>query len=352
MQCANVAIDVTSNETNTPVTDDTNTTDDSSSNNNGGTNTDNSVKLVAIGYTTILTSTDGESWNTLTHNFDINFYKVKYYNSAFWITGSKGNILKSTDGLTWINKTGTDFPDRYFQDIHCEGNNCKVAGLNGVPTPSQGTILSTTDGGETWTEENPNTSFNQLQSVIYSGNTTKPGWYSVGYNGSITRLLNIASGWASTGTDYSNGDPLSGVLEFNNFLYAIDYDGHLIRSADGDTWTNNIGGSLASPTGPCDGRRAHDFLYSGSNIIMFCRNDSSNTQSVYTSTNMENWTDISPANDASNTYRFIWGGEIYDDHYYVVTNHGKIGRRSFTGNSWTELTSGTSTALYDIAGKR
>ena len=87
MQCANVAIDVTSNETNTPATDDTNTTDDSgSNNNNGGTNnTDNSVKLVAIGYGTILTSTDGESWEAASHNFNINMYSVKYYNSAFWI---------------------------------------------------------------------------------------------------------------------------------------------------------------------------------------------------------------------------------------------------------------------------
>jgi hypothetical protein len=177
-------------------------------------------------------------------------------------------------------------------------------------------------------------------------------WYAVGQKGSITRLLNIASSWASTGTNYTNGDPLSGVLEFNNYLYAIDYDGNHIRSANGDTWTNNTGGALSSPTGPCNPNRSRHFFYTLSKVTMLCQNSSGNTKSVYTSTDMTTWTDISPAGDSANTYRLILGGEIYDDHYYVVTNYGKIGRRSLSSSSWTELTSGTTTALYDIAGKR
>ena len=68
--------------------------------------------------------------------------------------------------------------------------------------------------------------------------------------GQHNAALNIASSWASTGTNYTTGDPLSGILEFNNYLYAIDYDGNQIRSANGDTWTNNIGGALSSPMGP------------------------------------------------------------------------------------------------------
>ena len=54
---------------------------------------------------TILTSTDGTSWDNRTSGTTGHLYGLTYGNSKFVATGYSGTILTSTDGISWDNKT-------------------------------------------------------------------------------------------------------------------------------------------------------------------------------------------------------------------------------------------------------
>jgi hypothetical protein len=54
---------------------------------------------------TILTSSDGTSWDNRTSGTYNNFYGVTYGNGLFVTVGDSGTILTSTDGITWTERT-------------------------------------------------------------------------------------------------------------------------------------------------------------------------------------------------------------------------------------------------------
>ena len=54
---------------------------------------------------TILTSSDGTSWDNGTSGTTNHLYGVTYGNGTFVIVGDSGTILTSSDGTTWTSRT-------------------------------------------------------------------------------------------------------------------------------------------------------------------------------------------------------------------------------------------------------
>ena len=81
----------------------------------GSKSTDNTL-YVSVGESgTILTSSDGTSWDNRTSGTSKHLKGVTYGNGLFVTVGDKGTILTSSDGTTWTERTsGTS---RYLQGI-------------------------------------------------------------------------------------------------------------------------------------------------------------------------------------------------------------------------------------------
>ena len=61
---------------------------------------------VVVGYSgTILTSKDSNSWTSRTSGTTDNLTNLAYGNNTFLAIGTSGTILKSTDGMTWNSQT-------------------------------------------------------------------------------------------------------------------------------------------------------------------------------------------------------------------------------------------------------
>ena len=146
------------------------TSDIFSDNGTSNTDTHNGVTygnstFVTVGFSTISTSLDGTTWTSRTSGISYNLNGVIYGNSTFVAIGDSGTILTSSNGTTWDNVTftydngtTTNYTTNSLNDI-TYGNSTFVA------TGSSGTILTSSDGS-TWTSRTSGTS-NTLNGITY-----------------------------------------------------------------------------------------------------------------------------------------------------------------------------------------
>ncbi len=103
-----------------------------------------------------------------------------------WAVGEDGSILKSTDGgESWHSKTsGTT------ENLNC----IKFYDLNvGMCVGNAGIILLSTDGGESWMPQN-SANTNDLKSIIFTNSTSI--WIT-GFNGTILQSADLGYNWLS-----------------------------------------------------------------------------------------------------------------------------------------------------------
>ncbi len=96
----------------------------------------------------VVKTTDGSTWETHSIGKSNDLYDVYFLTSqSGWIVGESGLILKTTDaGETWAQQQSNTTETLKSIDLFNEYSGW-AAGENGV-------ILHTTDGGETWTQQN------------------------------------------------------------------------------------------------------------------------------------------------------------------------------------------------------
>lgn len=174
-------------------------------------------------------STDlGATWDSLNiSGYSRKFYKIKFFgNSAGFILGSSGLILKTTDsGTNWKSvesRSGSLLMDIALPDLK---NGC-IVGWNGE-------ILRTADEGETWNRQKPFTS-NYLRAVKFQSPLTG---ITVGGGGEIYRTSDGGANWARITTDFSLG---LFDIEFvdEKIAFIVGGQGKLMMSVDGGlSWT-------------------------------------------------------------------------------------------------------------------
>jgi hypothetical protein len=188
--------------------------------------------MVAVGYDgTFLRSTDfGQSWSYLTGVPNLNYRSVCFADANNGFAAGNTTLLRTTDaGVTWnvikegFNICAIDFPtpDKGF-----------AVGADGL-------ILQTTDGGDTWDEQNFPTTDALLAVRFYDADTG----YAVGGTLAITGLvLKTTDGGASWHKQF---------IPVNYPLYAVATTGNCAFT--GGLWCLLFGttnGGIQVSTGP------------------------------------------------------------------------------------------------------
>lgn len=246
--------------------------------------------------------------------------KGLYYTSDDFATVAKDTFFMRPDLLTdpsmWVKRNSGSTQTLRGTAFSSE--------KNGLAVGVSGTILSTANGGYSWTTVTSGTS-NTLNSIAYSTNIMA---WAVGDNGTILRTDDAGATWVSVNSGVTA--KLNKISFYDaNYGFIAGDNGTILSTKDGgQTWTK----SLNVPT--TNELKGIKFIKSGQNLIgmavgvsgtILKSTDTSATWLTQPSNTTENLNDIS----ASPTY------------FYAVGNNSKVLRKLFTAVDtvkWTNIT--------------
>ena len=196
--------------------------------------------FIAVGWNTILTSTDGETWIKAIpwvagdYNFLNRFEGVTYGNGTFVVVGEYGTILTSTDGGTWTAQTSRVTSELLRAVAY--GNGTFVAVGHGAGGLGLGGIIVSSLDGATWILRSSGKSSGisyALYEVAYgNGIFVAVGWdQSKGHGGILVSPDGIT--WTTTRVWPHS---LGGVTYGNGKFVAAGYL-TILTSLDGVIWT-------------------------------------------------------------------------------------------------------------------
>jgi photosystem II stability/assembly factor-like uncharacterized protein len=198
------------------------------------------------GATIGLSTSRGTTWTVQTHGVGENLRSVYFLDQTRgWIVGDNGTILSTDDGgVSWTNRSLVTAPPRNFLGVHFANTQTGVIVGNG------GTIIRTTDGGSTWVSR-PSPSTRTLRDVRFMDDTT------VVAVGDTMTILYSTDGGFTWSVRTASGVPGQLTVSVLNAVrrvpgtrraYAIGNRGMMVTTTDaGDTWTRQavtIFGSL------------------------------------------------------------------------------------------------------------
>ena len=154
-------------------------------------------------------------------------YEITYGSSTFMAVGQTGTILTSSDGTSWDNRTsGTT---KNLKGVTHDG-----VGLFRDGLVNQEPFLTSPDNGSTWTSRTSGTS-NGLNGVINRNNA----FVVVGDSGTILTSSGAAT-WTSRTSGSSNN--LTGITYGNSTFVAVGANGTMLTSTDNTSWTTTGSG--------------------------------------------------------------------------------------------------------------
>jgi photosystem II stability/assembly factor-like uncharacterized protein len=143
-----------------------------------------------------------------------------------WITGNYGTIFHSSDGgETWVEQDS-----KIEKSILCDG--IFLDNKTGWVVGTYGTIIHTSDGGETWTKQNPGTD-RHLFGIFFLNKDL--GW-AVGEWGTIIHTKDGGITWNS---QVEEADKALNNIAFHdeNIGWAVGEQGTIMHTADGgNSW--------------------------------------------------------------------------------------------------------------------
>jgi len=189
------------------------------------TSTDNSTTtglFVTVGDSgTILTSSDGTSWDNGTSGTTNHLYGVTYGNGTFVTVGDNGVILTSSDGISWTKRTSGD-------------------------QPTTTTIVSVSDSGGDMQIESTNHSLDEGDVIRFTTTDTLPtglalatDYYVVGAPSTNTFFVSATeSGTPIVYTDGGTGTHSWQIAMSSNGLFVtVGDNGIIFTSSSGTSWT-------------------------------------------------------------------------------------------------------------------
>ena len=259
--------------------------------------------FVAVGNSgNIVTSTDGITWTRQTSPISARLWLVTYGNGMFVVFSDSGSIVTSTDGITWTKQTS---PVSTRLESITYRNGMFVAVGN------SGSIVTSTDG-ITWTKQTSPISAD-FSSVTYGNGM----FVAVGESGSIVTSTDGIT-WTRQTSPILALAWLKSITYGNGMFVAVGDNNAGIRSTDGITWT-----SFTTPE-----RVLTSITYENGMFVA-----TSASGSIVTSTDGITWTkQTSPVSTRleSITYR--------NGMFVAVGNSGSI-VTSTDGITWTKQTS-------------
>ncbi len=251
--------------------------------------------------------------------------------------GKFGTIMHTTDGgNTWtVQESGTtrDFNGVYFSDVN-HGTivgNCTISGENGI-------ILRTTDGGNTWIEQQSGI-HQHLYGVAFSDNNNG---LVVGNFGAVLKTTDGGTTWTQKTSGIISG--LNSVVILNlNTAIAVGAVGKIIKTLDGgETWTTMTSNTTKYLRSIYFSNSTTGCAVGDGGVIIRTTNSGSN------------WTIV-----ASNTTQNLNGISFFNENIGVIvsgnTTSGTGGLMLKTingGSTWSQISGTSSTAggtLYCIS---
>jgi hypothetical protein len=182
--------------------------------------------FIAIDYTGIFTSTDGETW-TLRQSVNLlNPIGMQFNGTYYLIVGTRFITdttyyysYTSTDGITWTEKQHSS-SGNYFKGLFLIGTD--------FATLSLGYINKSSDGGTTWVRgQYLHSSYSPNAFVYGNGKYVGVGYSTwISYDGSIWTKID------------PNPLPVANLkLSFGAGVFIASNQGKIYRSTDGESWT-------------------------------------------------------------------------------------------------------------------
>jgi hypothetical protein len=174
--------------------------------------------FVAVGSGgTVIMSTDGATWNSVTSSTSNHLYRIASFNAVFYAVGAGGTIITSRDGRTWSAVNSGTTNALYGITF---GNNTYVA------TGTAGTVLTSADG-VTWSSSSIGAS-NLLGGVAFGG----INFVAAGTGAGNVYVSTNAATWTPKATDGSASPPaLSKIIYGGNIFVAVGNSGVMYLSA-------------------------------------------------------------------------------------------------------------------------
>ncbi len=188
--------------------------------------------VVAVGHGgAIITSTDGIVWSKRVSGTDKALFGVTFGNGVFVAVGEDG-VLTSPDGVNWTSTMSGS--SAWITGVTCQGS-LFVATTYYADTQTGGGILTSSDGGVTWTEAYF-TDYG-LWGVSYGSDR----FVAVGYGSLILTSPNGVD-WAPVESQDVFVDELRGITYGQGIFVAVGHswdanEGLIITSPDGIGWT-------------------------------------------------------------------------------------------------------------------
>ena len=248
---------------------------------------------------------------------DKSLYSVAYGNGTWIAAGSRGTILKSTDnGNSWtIKNSGTD---TFISGIFYGSNTWIAVG-------EKGTILKSTDDGETWTIKDSDTD-KQYQSVTYGNGR----WIVIGFRGAIVDSIDNGDFWRKRVFKEDKG--VHSVAYGNGAWIAVGEKGTILKSTDdSETWTIKESGT---------DKHLHSVAYDSNTWIAV----GTKGEILKSTDDGETWTKKNSGTDK------IFLSVAYGNGAWIAVGYyNVIFKSTDNGETWTKLNSGTNGILNGIA---
>lgn len=288
---------------------------------------------VAICGERIFTSKDyGATWTEQLNPLSSKLYFITYWPGTiepkgFRIRGANGETIESSNGIIWQVVRTAHSPSKSVSHVT---SNAVAVSLNGeafgnnteVIVGASGTIITSSDGGATWTSRTSGTTQN-LYAVAFANNT----FVAVGYWDTVITSSDNGVTWTKRTTNtYSS---LYGIAYGNGLFVAVG--GDIFTSPNGITWTKRTSPTTNKLNGISFNAASNTFTAVGAGGAWV------------TSTDGITWTSM--LQGTSNTML----GVTYANNIFAAVGAAGTILTSPDGAAWTERTSGTTDTLTGIA---
>ncbi len=238
--------------------------------------------------TLLLSEDKGSHWETVNTSTADNFYSVNLLNNEeFLITGEHGSIYKYNVFDHRLRKIPSPVNESLFDSYFLKGNQY------GFLCGGKGTILKTTDGGESWVKINSGTE-KLLYSIYFSGSKG----FAVGWDGEFIITSNNGSNWDKLQLPTVNY--LRDILFIDaNIGFVVGGEGEIFRTSDlGVSW-NKVNSGVHSGLYLVSFRNNEDgYILGNGGEILFSDDKGESWQLTSTGSHLS-LTDIEVADDNS-----------------------------------------------------
>ncbi|NOY76236.1 MAG: DUF4876 domain-containing protein, partial [Calditrichaeota bacterium] len=269
----------------------------------------------------------GTTWTLKPYGFGFTAKSVKRIGDNLWVSGYDGSIVKSTDGGDTWTYLAKNSPNLYAMAF--------ASKTNGLAVGYYGMCYQTTNAGYSWEptslilDNDPRS----LQAIDFANADT--GWV-VGRNGLIGKTLDGGETWVSQ-ADTAITKSLYSVFAANDTTVWIGgYNGILYRSTDGGaTWSAQNAGLPA--------KTIYAIYFADDSAGCIGGRDST---LYYTTDGGATWTKSATSIGAKKTINAFY---FYDSqHGWAVADGGYILATSDTGKTWVVKAHPTTKSLYSI----